>query len=666
MSSQSWATKLPNPDLTLPEKYADILINSYGAQNVQYALIKDGKFVVSGARGINDKKNHTQITTENIYPIASISKIYTTAAIMNLVEEGKINLDEPIITYMPDFKMKDERYKNITPRMLLNHSSGLMATNLENAFLYDIDTTNHDILLNVLQNQRLNANPGEFSVFCNEGFSLAEILIERVSGLSFTEYINKYITEPLELDITTTPQDDFNMDIIANLSVPIGYFGYAALGAKAEVINALGTAGIYTNAQELCLFAEIFLDEGILTQESIDLTGSAQYLEGMWHDNGKSIIEYGLGWDNGALSPFNEQGIKVLSIAGDSAHSHASLLVVPQYDIAVAVLSTGGFSSGSIINLSMASQLLLDELIKDGAMQPPTLPQRIVPTNPIEVPDKYLKYNGFYINDSLECKIDIDKHGILKITLPNLPYFPSQKLWYQGNGIFIDPTGNAQFEFVEEENGHTYLKSTYLIDAGFFPLTNTGYQYQKLEPISISDKIENVWKNRLGKKYYMLDIPYNGLTYAYQLPNIIMPSQMPVKGYFDRWKILDNNNVISVLQIPQAYGRDAEDAQFYIQDGIEYMKSNKGLYVEEEAVKPLADGTYTIADNGYAQYFKSSDKDKSLSVTIDGAGILAVYNNSYGCVYSSMLEDARTVELPADATVVIAGDAGTTFNITVN
>lgn len=83
-----------------------------------------------------------------MYGIGSVSKVFGAAAVMKLVDEGKIDLDTPVVQYITDFKMKDERYKRITPRMLLNHSSGLRGTGSTGDSLFeDNDTYAHDTLL---------------------------------------------------------------------------------------------------------------------------------------------------------------------------------------------------------------------------------------------------------------------------------------------------------------------------------------------------------------------------------------------------------------------------------------------------------------------------------------------------------------------------------------
>ena len=163
---------------------AKLLTETYGTTSLQYALIDGGEIVVSGQTGKNDINDKVPLTSNTIYGIGSTSKMMLTAAVMKLVDEGKIDLDVPVVNYMPDFKMKDNRYKQITPRMLLNHSSGLLGTSISNATLYgDNDTYSHDTFLEQLANQNLKADPGAYSVYSNDGFTLAEILVERVSGI---------------------------------------------------------------------------------------------------------------------------------------------------------------------------------------------------------------------------------------------------------------------------------------------------------------------------------------------------------------------------------------------------------------------------------------------------------------------------------------------------
>ena len=195
---------------------ADTLIQNYGVTSLQYALIDNGEIITSGTSGVYSKSENRLLTKDNMYTIGSTSKMFVTASIMKLVDEGKIDLDKPVKDYVPEFRMKDSRYRKITVRMLLNHSSGLMGSTYLNGFLFnDNDTQAHDSFLKDLREQELKADPGAYSVYSNDSFTLAEIVIEKVSGESFTEYIRKNITEPLGLTHTKTPLDDFDRSLVA-------------------------------------------------------------------------------------------------------------------------------------------------------------------------------------------------------------------------------------------------------------------------------------------------------------------------------------------------------------------------------------------------------------------------------------------------------------------
>lgn len=94
--------------------------------------------------------------------ISPSCQTFTAAAMMKLVEQDKVDLDQPVTTYLPDFKMADPRYRDITVRMLLNHSSGLMGGTTVNGFLLN-DPTESDATANLLQRlstQTLQAAPG--------------------------------------------------------------------------------------------------------------------------------------------------------------------------------------------------------------------------------------------------------------------------------------------------------------------------------------------------------------------------------------------------------------------------------------------------------------------------------------------------------------------------
>ena len=181
---------------------------TYGqAAQASWAVWQDGKIISSGSQRAEEDGGSGPLEGESpVYGAGSVSKIFTTAAVMQLAEAGKLDLDQPVVRYLPSFKMADPRYKDITVRMLLNHSSGLMGSSFTSGMLFDDpSTTATGNLLDCLAGQRLKADPGAYSVYCNDGFTLAELVVEAVSGVSFEEYLREHIFDPAGLKETYFP-----------------------------------------------------------------------------------------------------------------------------------------------------------------------------------------------------------------------------------------------------------------------------------------------------------------------------------------------------------------------------------------------------------------------------------------------------------------------------
>ena len=230
---------------------AQTAMENGGATSVQYALWKDGEIVLTGSAGVYSLTENRLLTDDILYGAGSISKVYTAAAMMLLVEDGRVELDEPVTTYLPDFTMADERYQNITVRMLLNHSSGLMGSAGPGSFLFadgEYDAT--DDLLERLSTQTLQADPGAYSVYSNDSFSLAQLVIEAVSGMDFGDFLSREIAQPLGLTSTFVPGDDFDAGRLAKTYLTAG----DTRALPPETLAVAGCGGIYATAADLAAF----------------------------------------------------------------------------------------------------------------------------------------------------------------------------------------------------------------------------------------------------------------------------------------------------------------------------------------------------------------------------------------------------------------------------
>ena len=161
--------------LNLPKEYT----------SVSYAIMVDGEIVAADALGNDGSKEKNPATIRHTYNVCSISKIFCTVAVMKLVEQGKVELDRPICEYLPQFTMLDPRYRQITVRHCLNHASGLPGTQWKHFSATHVGELDNEAyyqeVYDYLAKSHLKADPGQYSVYCNDGFTLAEMLVAKVS-----------------------------------------------------------------------------------------------------------------------------------------------------------------------------------------------------------------------------------------------------------------------------------------------------------------------------------------------------------------------------------------------------------------------------------------------------------------------------------------------------
>lgn len=638
---------------------ADILTAVYGATSLQYALIDGDEIVISGHSGAYEKGGDTELTKEHMYGIGSISKMFVTAAVMQLVEEGKVKLNTPVVKYLPKFKMADTRYKDITVRMLLNHSSGIMGSTLGNAELFDDnDTSCMDTLLATLKEQRLKADPGAFSVYCNDGFSLAQLLVEEVSGLSFSEYMGKYISEPLGLTKTKTPLDEFDRDQLVKT-----YMLDPNKATPVENVNAIGAGGIYSTAEELCRFASGFFYKGkdtILTDTSAKAMAQSEYKNGQWYPESNSLLSYGLGWDSVDTYPFNEYGIKALVKGGDTSLYHGSLVVLPDQGMAMAVLFSGG---SSVYGQAFAQNVLMNTLLAKGVIKEINADKTFTAPVKTEMPKSEQDNEGYYVSLGGSVKAEISDAGILELYVGE----ESQKFIYTGEGRFYSQDGSSFIDFINQNN-NTYL---YVEGYGTLPylgqMASSGYQGQKVASNPLSKKVKAAWEGREGKLYLLLNEKYDSVFYPLSSGIIKIQLTQGLEGYCANVKIIDANHAKMQFQIPGLYGRDMRDLSFNMKSKVEYLETAGFLFISEDGLKTMSAKNFkvTIGKEGYAQWYKIGTKSegKKLKLTLPKNTSVTVYDKDFKCTYYSLTDDKNSLTLPKGGFIVFAGKAGAKFSV---
>lgn len=189
----------------------------YGIPGMSVAVMKGNDVVYKGAFGVKDIKTGEPLESTDIFRIASTSKTFTGAAVMQLVEQGKIKLDDDINKYLP-VKIRNPRYPKdkITIRMIMSHTSSILDGPNRNS----LDPVNpklnkKDSLMPFFGDWR----PGEKYSYSNRGTNIAGTIVERVSGERFDEYVRHHLLEPLGITNAS-----FNIDSVPADRLVTQYF----------------------------------------------------------------------------------------------------------------------------------------------------------------------------------------------------------------------------------------------------------------------------------------------------------------------------------------------------------------------------------------------------------------------------------------------------------
>ncbi len=163
-------------------------------------------FSYRNAAGWKDYQNRKPLQPEHIFHMASVTKLLVGTSVLKLWEEGMVNLDERLTAYLPWFEMKDERYKDITIRHLLSHTSGMPDVK---DYHWDKPETDEGALERYVRSPEVKdayllwaPQEGRFS-YSNIGYEILGVVIASVSGMPFEDYVRTKIFKPLEMRDST-------------------------------------------------------------------------------------------------------------------------------------------------------------------------------------------------------------------------------------------------------------------------------------------------------------------------------------------------------------------------------------------------------------------------------------------------------------------------------
>lgn len=171
------------------------IMDKYRSVGLSVAVVKNNEIIYSKSYGKKNVETNSTIERQDIFRIASISKSFTATAIMQLIEAGKLNLDDDVSDLI-GFKVSNPYFPNraITLKMLLSHTSSI--NDKEGYFNLDFINPSENIDWKKCYN---NYEPGSTYEYCNLNFNMLGTIVERISGYRFDKYIQEKILEPLDL-----------------------------------------------------------------------------------------------------------------------------------------------------------------------------------------------------------------------------------------------------------------------------------------------------------------------------------------------------------------------------------------------------------------------------------------------------------------------------------
>ena len=300
---------------------------------------KSGNIFYHKGHGFHTYENKKPVRSSDIFDLASITKVIsTTSGIMKLVDKNKIDLDKPVVSYLPNFKGKKKKYKKqkseITVRDLLSHSSGLPAFKQ----YFKMEKTREVILENIYDTEPVREK-GDTTIYSDVGAIMLGELIEKASGFPLDIFVDSLIFKPLGMGTTFyNPPEEKIKRVIPTEIDPKGNLihGYVHDENAHSLGGVAGHAGLFSTAKDLAIFSQMMLNKGlygwkrIFKQETVDLFTKRANLV--------SQSSRCLGWDS--PSGASSGGVYLSDASyGHGGYTGTTLWIDPDNEIIVILLT---------------------------------------------------------------------------------------------------------------------------------------------------------------------------------------------------------------------------------------------------------------------------------------------------------------------------------------
>ncbi len=172
------------------------VMDTFDMPGLALGIVKAGELAYAGSFGVRNRETGEPVTPRSLFHMASVSKPFVATAIMRLVEQGKVGLDAPLVTYLPYFTLRDARVQDITIRQMLCHTSGMPDEDDYRWYAPEDDAGALERYVRGLADASLLFPPGERHEYSNIAYEVLGDVIAKVSGRTFEDYVRQAILAP--------------------------------------------------------------------------------------------------------------------------------------------------------------------------------------------------------------------------------------------------------------------------------------------------------------------------------------------------------------------------------------------------------------------------------------------------------------------------------------
>ncbi len=332
------------------ENYVSLVNEAYPADGPGAAFLvsKDGDVLFRGARGMADLELDVALTAESVFRLGSITKQFTAAAIMMLANEGKLSIKSEITKFLPDFPTHG---RHVTVEHLLNHTSGIFSYTSIPGYMMSGKIRNDlstDELVDVFDDFEMEFSPGEQWRYSNSGYVLLGAIIERVSGLSYADFIEQRIFEPLGMENSHYG----GMQLVPRRVE--GYMGQAGEYRNAPFLSMTqphAAGSLLSTVDDLARWQKGLFAGAVIPADSLAaMTTKAKLNDG-------EEVDYGFGFELSSV-----RGARAIHHGGGIFGFATHMMWLPESKVFVAVLSN---SPQNPVSPTMLASQLAAEAIGD-------------------------------------------------------------------------------------------------------------------------------------------------------------------------------------------------------------------------------------------------------------------------------------------------------------